>query len=857
MYKLTKEAVEAFKKNRASIRIPVDLVSGDDIAELTEADIKSFKLERDSVSGRSVAIGEARASELTIELENWSGKFDDVNFDGAKIFPRVYVGAHSCPLGYFTIDGHENKSGRIKLTALDRMVLLDREASLTTLLPISVKNLVLRACETCGVDASRAGLETACNGDYEVKSAPEDATTWRQIVMWCCEIMGRCAYIDAEGYFRTGWYEDTGLTITASDRFDHTLFQNDVVCTGVRLIFDDNIIQSGDCDGFTLNIEGNELIDYEDEETRDALVANLGAALNGFRHRPFDAETLPMPNIFPLDGMTYIDTRGEEHFVCITHIEYQLAENTELEGTGESETTSGYAYLNPITKREKRVVSEALKRAEEEAERIADEAEAAAKRMNELIANALGLYLIEVTDENGATTYYFADAPKLEEAHIIYVFNSGGFAWTHDWNDGKPAWEYGVTKDGNAVLNYLTVNNLTADHISVESIVGAINATTGERTLRLSADHIDINGAISANGTFSVDENGFMTATGGNIAGLIIDRTETEEGGIVTVQKSLHTANDEFHILVNENAGGDLLSSEVLITSLICDTITARTGDNSITLCYAEGGVPITASLQVTSWMEGNNLHSGLRVYIYRQGTTEYFNLLSSIRFAIKNTYTNQTYYVSVFKGNSWGFSSAVSYNTLFANYVFAETGTKSFDTISEEDTNRYVAIKGNTLPLETDAFSLGSDQKEWLNGYFKNLFVGGGKITPPSVHTGATITANIRQKASDVGGGETEDCSLSWVEFCGVYFVGITATGDREADDYIYTFDLTSKLGTTFVRCISISATVRVGLNTTLSGNSHDGVLSCGSNGSHLWVGMDTGTTSEGFYLAAVLVKD
>lgn len=846
MYKLTKEAVEAFKRNRANIRIPVDLVSGDDIAELTEADIKSFKLERDSVSGRSIAIGEARASELTIELENWSGKFDDVNFDGAKIFPRVYVGEHSCPLGYFTIDGHENKSGRIKLTALDRMVLLDREASLTTLLPISVKNLVLRACETCGVDASRAGLETACNGDYEVKSAPEDATTWRQIVMWCCEIMGRCAYIDAEGYFRTGWYEDTGLTITASDRFDHTLFQNDVVCTGVRLIFDDNVIQSGDCDGFTINIEGNELIDYEDEETRDALVANLGAALNGFRHRPFDAETLPMPNIFPLDGMTYIDARGEEHFVCITHLEYQLAENTELEGTGESETTSGYAYLNPLTKREKRVVSEALKRAEEEAERIVDEAEEASKRMNELIANALGLYLIEVTDENGATTYYFADAPKLEDAHIIYVFNSGGFAWTHDWNDGKPAWEYGVTKDGNAVLNYLTVNNLTADHISVESIVGAINATTGERTLRLSADHIDINGAISANGTFSVDENGFMTATGGNIAGLIVTCGETEGG----YSRSISSSDGKFLVEVSEDSDGNVIGSRIFSENLICDTIVSRDGERTIDMSFSQDS---TDAYAILTWTF-NLLFMQPKITI-RTGPGENYptvNLLSDVEFEVVcyGKDFSKVQKVKVYKesceatGNYIGVSSWTGLGVRFKD----TDGTVKY--FRNTPNTSYIGVTGSIVPTKNRGGSLGTDSLRWSYGHFTGLYVNGHYFSGAYVNK-STKTAKIK-KSGDPSSSTVDaeiECEMKTICICDICIITIVCDYDEENDDWIYYFENFRPLSGG-IEILSAHAQVRLPKGDTLSGESHDASLSCGWDDKSVWVGLDLGTMSHGFVL-------
>ena len=63
------------------------------------------------------------------------------------------------------------------------------------------------------------------------------------------------------------------------------------------------------------------------------------------------------------------------------------------------------------------------------------------------------------------TAYYFHNAETLADSSIIYTFNAGGFAWTTDWNDGNPVWQYGITRDGNAVMNALSAYKVQADQI--------------------------------------------------------------------------------------------------------------------------------------------------------------------------------------------------------------------------------------------------------------------------------------------------------------------------------------------------------------------------------------------------------
>lgn len=552
MYRVSDELLNAIKNNTARALISFDLVSGS-VSDITNDEIAALSIERASVSGRSLEIGAARAFEMTLRL-NTIGKygvenFKGVRFEGAEARVRIgYAtsrGVEYIPLGVFTVDGCEKQDGEIELAALDRMVKFDRDADFSSIVfPISVESLALRACYACGIDTSRLNLSDLPNASYLVEQAP-GACTWRRVLMWCLEIMGVCAYIDAEGYIVAKWYEDTGEKLTTSDRFDHKIHENDVVVRGVQIIDEEEMAHlAGEASGFVFTIEGNELLTHD----YDAVASSLAAVLVGFRHRPFEAEALPHPHLFPLDMLTYIDEDGEEIAVCVSGCVFTMNDNTELTGAGESETTSGYASLDPMTERERAIVAAALKKQEaaiiEKTGGIFEQKAEALTRMNEVVANALGLYVITYTEADGSTQTYFCNKPTLAESSLIYVFNAGGFAWTDAWGGSNAAtvWKYGITRDGNAVLNYLTVERLTADHIDVGSLAvsGDFAAVKMDESgniitsVKVSGDGIEI-----VSPYFSLSLNGEITAKAGYVGGFTLDSTgfsnEIENWGAVHV----------------------------------------------------------------------------------------------------------------------------------------------------------------------------------------------------------------------------------------------------------------------------------------------------------------------------------
>lgn len=157
---------------------------------------------------------------------------------------------------------------------------------------------------------------------------------------------------------------------------------------------------------------------------------------------------------------------------------------------------------------------------------IVDEA---SKELNENLANALGLYVTEVTASGTIVRYYHSKYPlsTCVEGDTILVFNSNGFGiCKKGWNGGNPVFEYGATFDGKAVWDILVANKIKADYIeagTISSVEGAEvvsewNLDTGGMTFGANGTTITIQGAsevegVSLNtGIYVLDssKNGFM-----------------------------------------------------------------------------------------------------------------------------------------------------------------------------------------------------------------------------------------------------------------------------------------------------------------------------------------------------------
>lgn len=487
---------------------------------ITDKDIiGAVTVDWSSVTGSKLDLGSACMSELSFTLENTDSAFDDKVFEGAQLYVTTSFPAGSTketvPIGYYTVDSPPRKLRSIKITAYDRMAKFNRAYDTELAYPATLYQIVADACAKCGV-SQKLPTNTLHRGVSIPKRPEADNLTYRQVLVWAAELMGVSLYIDYDGKLTGGWYATNAkhTVIKASDRFTsgNTDFaENNIVFSGVRIVGnDENKTEylAGTKD-YAFNIEGNLLA--QSDMNLDTLATELKTARCSLTYTPMSCTTHSFPHLRPLDVMNFETAQGTKK-VVLTNVKWQSQNRcTKLEGKGETATQSGYATMGAFTPKQQAVLEQT--RAQQAAQ--INDFEQATLALNETIANSMGLYVTRKADSNGAVITYYHDKPTLEGSNTIYCRNAGGYAWTNNgWNNGSPNWEYGVSKDGDAVIRSIAANKISASYITTD----ILSSPTGKFSFNLDTGHIeasDINitgGDINLDGgQLSIENSGFKT----------------------------------------------------------------------------------------------------------------------------------------------------------------------------------------------------------------------------------------------------------------------------------------------------------------------------------------------------------
>lgn len=491
---------------------------------ITDKDIiGAVTVDWSSVTGSKLDLGSACMSELSFTLENTDGAFDDKVFEGAQLYVTTSFSTGSTtetvPIGYYTVDSPPRKLRSIKITAYDRMAKFNRAYDTELAYPATLYQIVADACTKCGV-SQKLPTNTLHRGVSIPKRPKADNLTYRQVLVWAAELMGVSLYIDHDGKLTGGWYATNAkhTLIKASDRFTsgNTDFaENNIVFSGVRIVGnDENKTEylAGTKD-YAFNIEGNLLA--QSDMNLSTLAAELKTARCSLTYTPMSCTTHSFPHLRPLDVMNFETAQGTKK-VVLTNVKWQSQNRcTKLEGKGETATQSGYATMGAFTPKQQAVLEQT--RAQQAAQ--INDYEQATLALNETIANSMGLYVTRKADSSGAVITYYHDKPTLEGSNTIYCRNAGGYAWTNNgWNNGSPNWEYGVSKDGDAVIRSIAANKISASYITTD----ILSSPTGKFSFNLDtgkiiASDVDITGGdINLDGgSLSIESDAFKTDLSG------------------------------------------------------------------------------------------------------------------------------------------------------------------------------------------------------------------------------------------------------------------------------------------------------------------------------------------------------
>lgn len=370
MVNVSQDIIKSFNEGNKQTAL-IEVTAGNKTFTITDADIiqGGLKIDRYCVTNSKIEVGSAVASELSLKLRNYDGKFNDVSFEGAVlnvkigiklssvlesatlgkgILRRMILGSASSdqdvayvPCGLFIVDTPPRKLSTISISALDYMVLFDREVNASALsFPIHVDALIQKICSICNVTLA-TDVSVLPNHYFSIGGLPDtnQTLTYRQLLQWCAQLTGTCAFMDGSGRLVLKWYEQTGVTITASERYSSDMLENDITITGFTC--DDgngNTYLSGTAD-YTLDLSDCGFL----TNAYEGVLKELQAARGGFAYRPYSATIKSAPYLFPLDMIRYKGKDGVVHDTIVTNVTLALNCNTAISGAGETVTSFSYA----------------------------------------------------------------------------------------------------------------------------------------------------------------------------------------------------------------------------------------------------------------------------------------------------------------------------------------------------------------------------------------------------------------------------------------------------------------------------------------------------------------------------------
>lgn len=265
---------------------------------------------------------------------------------------------------------------------------------------------------------------------------------------------------------------------------------------------------------YALEIANNKLIPLLNSP--DDCMRYIAKKIVGTTFRPYNITTLSNPTYEAGDIIKIVDNKGNDYYSMITSLSYPLNGYETLNCDAETVNEHNSANSNNL--------STAIASVKNDTNVKLSAYDKAVRNLTSLSANALGFYETSEIDElDGSRIEYMHDKPLLEDSLIGYKKTLSGFfignrtSVTDDWT-----WVAGVDMEGNAVYKILTAHGINADWINAGTITGR-----------------EIN---NGNGTFHVNENGYLSASNANITGTI-NSGNGKIGGFNIESNNLHTGS--------------------------------------------------------------------------------------------------------------------------------------------------------------------------------------------------------------------------------------------------------------------------------------------------------------------------
>lgn len=500
---------------------------------ITDKDLWSngFKFEDAVSQSGSFDIGAAIVNKLTLQINNFSGKYTDYIWDGARVVCYIGLelstGIEKIRICTMTVtDAPYQSTAIISLTCEDSMRLFDRDYSDSKLTyPATRLQIIQNACEVCGVTLQSTRFD---NDDFVIQNRPNDnSITFRQVIAWVAQMGCQWAKSDEYGRLCLGWYErevpdkfynlvetpwkdtdgndilDTkgaqiitimqkGITSTDTNGFTPWLY--DLEITGVKVTeYVENsskneakTYQSGKS-GYVIEISDNKLIQ---EGTGEAICKIISDRCVGMKFRPFSTGALTNIAWEAGDTIAISDRNGKQYKSYLTSVTLNPGAFEQLECSAKSASRN---------KQKQYSLNQQIQ--EENNKNLRDERTAREKALEELsqrLAESSGTYTTVETQPDGSNIYYLHNKPQLSDSDIVWKMTAEAWAVS---TDGGQHWNGGMTVDGDVIARILTATGVNADWINTGTIKAIdkdgnttflVDVTTGR--VIINADSVQIKG---------------------------------------------------------------------------------------------------------------------------------------------------------------------------------------------------------------------------------------------------------------------------------------------------------------------------------------------------------------------------
>lgn len=500
---------------------------------ITDKDLWSngFKFEDAVSQSGSFDIGAAIVNKLTLQINNFSGKYTDYIWDGARVVCYIGLelstGIEKIRICTMTVtDAPYQSTAIISLTCEDSMRLFDRDYSESKLsYPATRLQIIQDACEVCGVTLQSTRFD---NDDLIIQNRPDDSSiTFRQVIAWVAQMGCQWAKTDAYGRLCLDWYKNevpddfyneeevpwkdiegkdildtTGAQIittmqtgiSAIDTNGFTPWLYDIEITGVKVTeYVENssqneakTYQSGKS-GYVIEISDNKLIQEGSGEKICQIIADRCV---GLKFRPFTTGALTNIAWEAGDSIAISDRNGKQYKSFLTSVTLNPGAFEQLECSAKSVSRN---------KQKQYTLNQQMQA--ENKKNLKDERTAREKALEELsqrLAESSGTYTTVETQPDGSKIYYLHNKPQLSDSDIIWKMTAEAWAVS---TDGGQHWNGGMTVDGDVIARILTATGVNADWINTGTIKAIdkdgnitflVDVTTGR--VVINADSVQVKG---------------------------------------------------------------------------------------------------------------------------------------------------------------------------------------------------------------------------------------------------------------------------------------------------------------------------------------------------------------------------